>query len=273
MATLNRLLTALFDVIYTPLNPLPRWCSLTLLSVLAGLVALLVVKYTSNQAAIARIKDDIKAHMLAIKLFKDDLGVMFGAQAQLIWAALRMQYRMLPPLVIMFVPFVLMAAQMGLRYQWRPLKVGETVCMDVVLSDQAQPADFDLQCPAQDGVEIVGLPVRGLASHMVTWRIRPQRPGVHTLVMTHGRETFTKQLAVGENADRACPVRGGTFWDRLLYPAEAPFEAASLVRSIRLVPYPERRGRYAGADWWLFWFFAVSVVAALVLKPVLKVKL
>ena len=265
------MLTVLFDVIYTALNPLPRWFSLTLLSVLAGLVALLVVKYTSNQAAIARIKDDIKAHMLAIKLFKDDLGVMFGAQAQLIWAALRMQYRMLPPLVIMFVPFVLMAAQMGLRYQWRPLKVGEVVCLEVELSDQAQPADFNLEIVQPEGLE--KLRCRALAPHVVSWRIRPQRPGVHTLVMTNGRETFTKQLAVGENADRACPVRGGTFWDRLLYPAEAPFEATSLVRSIRLVPYPERRGRYAGADWWLFWFFAVSVVAALVLKPVLKVKL
>ena len=110
MATLNHILTWAFNIIYAPLNPLPRWCSLTLLSGVVGLLALVVVKYTSNQAAIGRVKDDIKANMLAIKLFKDEMRVMFGAQRRLIWAALRMQYRMLPPLLVMLVPFVLVAA-------------------------------------------------------------------------------------------------------------------------------------------------------------------
>ncbi|MFH0981589.1 MAG: hypothetical protein V2A79_08630 [Planctomycetota bacterium] len=271
MATLNRILTALFDALYVPLNVLPRWLSLTLLSGIVGLVALMVVKYLSNQAAIARIKDDIKADMLSIKLFKDDLRVMFRAQARLIWAALRMQYRMLPPLLVMFVPFVLMAAQMGMRYQWRPLRVGEEVLLTAVLPPDAEPAGFDLTIPEQNGFTVYDR-IRAVSGSSVSWRLRPTAEGVHTITITNGRESFTKILAVGDAIDRVCPVRPGSrLWDRLLYPAEPPLAAASAVQSVRLERYPERESWYAGSFWWLVWFVVVSVVFGLVFKPVLKV--
>ncbi len=272
MGTLNRILTVLFDAIYAPLNPLPRWFSLTLLSVVAGIVALVVVKYTSNQAAIARIKDDTKANMLAIKLFKDDLRVMFGAQGRLIWAALRMLYRMVPPLLVMGIPFVLTAAQMGLRYQWRPLKVGEEILVTAKLQPNAPLSNFDLSIPDPNGFEIFDR-VRAVSDASVTWRLRAKTAGLHTIAITNGPETFTKALAVGEDIPRVSPVRPGSDWgERLFYPAEVSFPPSSPVQSIRLEPYPEREAWYAGADWWLVWFLVVSIVGALIFKPILKVK-
>ncbi len=272
MGTLNGIMTAVFDAIYAPLNVLPHWFSLTLLSGMLGVVALLVVKYASNQTAIGRVKDDIKANMLAIKLFKDEMRVMFGAQRRLIWAALRMQYHMLLPVLVMFIPFVLMAAQMGLRYQWRPLEVGEEVVLTAVLQADADGSSLDLQIPEQAGFKAHDR-VRVTSDQSVSWHLRAEEDGVHTIEITNGRETFTKNLGVGKGARRVCPVRPGPgFLDKLLYPAEAPFAASSLVQSIRLEPYPDRDSWYAGADWWLVWFLVVSIVFALVFKPVLKVK-
>ena len=268
---LNHILTAVFDVIYAPLNALPRWFSLTLLSGMAGLAALVVVKYASNQVAIARIKDDIKANMLAIKLFKDEMRVMFGAQVRLIWAALRMQYRMVPPLLVMLVPFVLMAAQMGLRYQWRPLRVGEEVLLTAALPEGAERSSFDLTITEHPGFDAFDR-VRAVSNASVTWRVRAGAEGVHTIEITDGRETFTKTLAVGEGIDRVCPVRPGSgILNRLLYPAERPFTSSSPVQSIRLERFPNRESWYAGADWWLLWFLVVSIAFALVFKPVFRV--
>lgn len=272
MWTINRILTNVFDVIYAPLNLLPRWASLSLLSCLVGLIALVVVKYCSNQRAIARVKDDIKANMLAIKLFKDELRVMFQAQRRLIWAALRMQYHMLPPLLVMLVPIVLIAAQMGLRYQWRSLRAGEETLLNVAVADRSDWSNFDLEIGKHPGFEVFDR-VRAVEDGAVTWRLKPKRDGVHLIEVTQGGAAFTKELAVGGGVDRVCPVRPGrSFFDRLLYPAEQPFAADSPVQSIT-VNYPPRESWYAGADWWLLWFLVVSMVFALVLKPVLKVKL
>ena len=271
VGTLNHILTVVFDVVYAPLNALPCWFSLTLLSGMVGLLALVVVKYASNQAAIARIKDDIKADMLAIKLFKDELRVMFGAQGRLIWSALRMQYRMLPPLLVMLVPFLLAAAQMGLRYQWRPLEVGEEVLLTVALPEGAERSSFDLTIAEHPGFDAFDR-VRAVSDASVTWRIRAETEGVHTIEITDGREAFTKTLPVGEGIDRVCPVRPGNgILERLLYPAERPLASSSPVRSIRLERFPNRESWYAGADWWLVWFLVVSIAAALILKPVLRV--
>ncbi|MCP4591112.1 MAG: hypothetical protein GY842_10230 [bacterium] len=272
MGVLNGILVAVFDAIYAPLNILPRWFSLTVLSGVVGVLALLVVKYASNQAAIGQIKDDIKANLLAIKLFKDEMRVMFGAQRRLIWAALRMQYRMIPPMLVMAVPFVLMAAQMGLRYQWRPLGIGEEVLLTAELPPDTERSNFDLRVAESDGFEVFDR-IRAVADASVTWRLRPTTAGVHTIEITNGRDTYTKELAVGAGIDRVCPVRpGSNFLDQLLYPAEPAFSTVSLVRSIRLERFPDRQSWYAGADWWLLWFLVVSIVLALVLKPVLKVK-
>ena len=94
MGILNSILTALFDTVYAVLGLGPRWLSLVLLSAVVGVIALIVVRYCSNQAAIGRVKDDIKANMLSLKLFKDELRVVLKAQARLVRAGLKMQYYM-----------------------------------------------------------------------------------------------------------------------------------------------------------------------------------
>lgn len=274
MWTINRIMTAVFDVLYVPLGVLPRWASLMLISCVVGLVALVVLKYCSNQRAIARVKNDIKANMLAIKLFKDDVRVMFQAQRRLIWAALRMQYHMLPPLLVMLVPFVLIAAQMGLRYQWRAFAVGDErpAHLCVTVSDASNWSNLSFVIDKHPAFEIDPTPVRAVSDGTVTWRLRAKRDGAHLIRLTQGGETFTKEVAVGERVDRVSPMRpDGGFFDNLLYPAEKPFAAGSRVKSITL-NYPARDSWYAGADWWILWFLVISMAFALILKPILKVK-
>ena len=101
LALLNPICTALGDGIYAVLGPLPPWLSLTILSAIAGLLALVVFRYTSNQKAIGRALDDIKANLLALKLYKDELRVTFQAQGRLLWAIARLQRYMLTPFLVM----------------------------------------------------------------------------------------------------------------------------------------------------------------------------
>jgi hypothetical protein len=60
--------------------------------------------------------------------------------------------------------------------------------------------------------------------------------------------------------------------ERLLHPAEHAFDASAAVRAI-VVHYPARATPILGLDvpWWLT-FFIVSIVAALLAKPWIKVQ-
>ena len=66
---------------------------------------------------------------------------------------------------------------------------------------------------------------------------------------------------------------GGPGWNWsgvLTHPREEPFAPDSPVQSIE-IDYPRRESWTSGSDWWVAYWFVVSLVAAFCFKGVLKV--
>ncbi len=273
LACLNPLCTKLGDLVYAILSPFPIWIGLTLLSVAAGLIALLAFRYTSNQTAIGRAKDDIKANLLALKLFKDELGVTFRCQLRLLWAIARLQRYMLFPFFVMLPPMLLLLAQMGIRHQWRPLQPGEQTNIELRLTDEAPTTDttptepITLQ-PNPGLAEIVGVP----GADRTVWRITAGSPGRHILQFHLGAESIEKELVVGTEFQRVSAIRTRHNWGaQLLHPAEPCLPADATVASIQIL-YPHVDSWIHGANWWLLSFFVISMATALIFKPLFNVR-
>ena len=81
---LNAGMNTLFGLLRGPMAAVPAWLSLTVVSAVLGVVLLVLFKYTSNQAAIGRVRDRIKARLLAMKLFKDNIPVVLKSQVQVL---------------------------------------------------------------------------------------------------------------------------------------------------------------------------------------------
>jgi hypothetical protein len=80
-------------------------------------------------------------------------------------------------------------------------------------------------------------------------------------------------LATGDGYMRVSARRPDYDWsDALLYPAEPPLGGASAVRSIEIA-YPKRSSWVSGTDFWLVYWFAVSMVAAFAFRRVLRVNI
>ncbi len=131
LASVIRLANMLFNAFgrfcLAPVAVLPGWLSLSLISAITGFFFLIVFKYTSNQKAIGRVKDDMKAQMLAIKLFKDSISVTLTAQCRLFKGALLLLVHAIVPMIVMILPMSLLLAQMALWYQYRPLLPQESI--------------------------------------------------------------------------------------------------------------------------------------------------
>jgi hypothetical protein len=87
IAGINGATNAVGGLLLAPVAAVPGWLSITLISAVLGVLLLLIFKYTSNQRAIGRVRDDIKANLLAVKLFKDSLSVTFRSQARVFGAS------------------------------------------------------------------------------------------------------------------------------------------------------------------------------------------
>jgi uncharacterized membrane protein (DUF106 family) len=269
MSIINRCMTVVFDMVYAVLGPVS---ALVILSAMFGIVALIVIRYCSNQAAVARIKDAIKADMLAVKLFKDELRVMFLAVPRVIASAVKLQVHMVPPLLVMIGPMILVCAQMAAWHEWRALRVDEPAIVTVTLRPDAPTATLDLTPEPTESVTLSHR-VRAASINQVSWNARGSLPGRHTLTFVVDGVPITKDLVIADDLTRVSPSRHNGAWvDSLLYPCESPLPAESIVQSVS-VAYPPLDSWVYGSTWWLVWFLVISIVVALLLKPWLKVKL
>ncbi len=258
---------------------LPGWLSNTIISAVTGVLLLIIFKYTSNQRAIGRVRDNIKANMLALRLFKDEIAVTLQSQGRVFRGAFGLLYHSIRPMLVMILPVSLLLAQMGLWYQFRPLLPGEEtlVTMKLTRPELGRRADANPMPEAEiiphPGIDVTIGPVRVPTKNEIYWKIKLNSKDVHQLVFQLENQTFEKQIAVGEGFVRISAVRPGLNWsDIILHPVEKPFTSKSPVHSIS-VDYPDRPSWTSGTDWWLVYFFIASMLFALLFKPFLKVRI
>ncbi len=269
LAYVNPVCTFLGDAAFAVLDRLPFRLGLALVSVVAGVVMLLAFRRFSNQEAIGRAKDDIKANLLALRLFKDDLRVMMRCQVRVLWAIVRLQRYVLTPVLWMTPPMLLVLAQMGLRYQWRPLRPNEPTLMRVTSARPAVELGSMTLEPCA-GLMIEAGPVPG--GNTAVWRIRGAAPGRYSVRIRVVGETIEKELVVGDRPGRVSAVRPTAHWtDQLFHPVERPLAGSGVIQRME-IEYPSSTSWYEGADYWIVTFFVVSMLTALILAPILRVR-
>jgi uncharacterized membrane protein (DUF106 family) len=269
---LNALANALGKPLLAPVGMLPGWLSATLAAGVTGVLLLVAFKYTSNQRAIKRVKDEINANLLALKLFKESVSVALRAQGSILRAALRLMALAIVPMLVMVVPVLLILGQLSLWYQSRPLRVDEdaVVTLKLLSSDAARP---EVRLEPTDAVEVLVGPLFVPSEHEVCWKIKARQPGDHHLVFRVGNETGDKDLGVGDRFMRVSSLRPDwSFSDVLMYPAERPFDRDSAIQSIA-IDYPTRSSWTSGADTWVIYWFAVSMVFGFAFRRVFNVNM
>ena len=264
---------AIGKLFLAPVGFMPGWLSNTLISAVAGVFLLILFKYTSNQKAIGRVRDNIKANMLALKLFKDSMAVTLQSQGRIFKGAFALLFYAIKPMLIMMLPVCFLFAQMGLWYQFRPLQPGEETLVTLTLNGTSGESLPDVAIEPSPGFEITLGPVHVKSKGEILWRIKAKEPGTHHMVFAAGPTRFEKELAVGDGFMRVSPERPGPNWLSIfLYPWEKPFVQESIVQSIS-IPFPDRISKTSGADWWVGYFFVVSMIFALIFKPIFKVRI
>ncbi len=269
LLVLNPFANALGTILFDLLSFLPKWASLVMISSVLGVGMLFVFKYLSNQTAIARVKDDISANLLALKLYKDELRVTAITQVRLFWAVVRLQRYMLTPVLVTLPPMLLLLGQMGTYYQWDSLAVNEPTLLHVSIeSHDGLPLNVSLTAPGS--LRIDAGPIASQSD--IVWRITPIEPGTYALTINVGEASFTKLATCGTRMERISVRRPGESWtNQLLHPIEPTIAPGTGIRAIDL-DYAKAGSWFCGGDYWVVSLFAVSMIVALLLKSAVGVR-
>jgi hypothetical protein len=238
---------------------------LAVFSFLTGVAMLVVYRFTSNQKAIRRAKDRMQAHVLAVRLFQDQLGVVLRSYGRILGATLVYLRLSLVPLLVMFVPLALLLVQLDARFAYRAPEAGEPLLLKVRVVQPEAVDGVALDLPQE--VALTAPLLRDAEEREVIARIEPSKTGVWTVRVKLAGGNYAKQLVVGGRLENLSTSRVGPgFLDRVLHPAEDPLPAAAPVVAIAL-DYPERRITLGGFDLnWIVVFFILSLIAGLAMK-------
>lgn len=272
---LNRVVGSLFKLIFLPFSSLNPWMAMLVISLLTALLMLLIYKKTSDQDGIRRVKNRIKASLLEIRLYQNDLRTQLVSQKELLAANLQYLLYNLRPLLVMIVPIFLILAQLNLWFASRPPAPGETFLLKARFIKTVDLERLRLDLEAPDGLLVETPPVRIIDEAEVAWRLRVTGPVGEPLVIQVNGERYQKTLPAGKSRlSRVSTVRvKKNLWQELIYPGERPLPADSLLKRIELTLEPQRLNLLGIGFHWLVAYFLLSIILGLALKGLFKVEI
>jgi len=240
------------------------------ISIVIGLLMVIVFRYTSDQKAIGRAKDRLKAHLLAVRLFQDQLPVVMRAYGRILRGTgsyLRLAFT---PFLIAILPITFLIVQLDHYFGWLPLRPAQTFLVEARVEEHAA-SEVELQLPSElvSSAPAVHIP----KDKEVVWRLVAQRVGQYDIHIAAAGQTVSKQVVVSPGLARVSPVRlRGNFWGRMFTSGEPAVAENSPIQSIAIT-YPPRVINFAWMEWnWIVLFFVVSLIAGFIFKSVLGIQ-
>src|SRR5438093_10487717 len=102
-----------------------------LLSLIIGLLMVAVFRYTSDQKAIRLAKDQLKAHLLAVRLFQDQLPVVLSSYGHILRCTGRYLRLAFKPLLFVVLPLTFLIVQLARYLGWAPVPSGQACLVKV----------------------------------------------------------------------------------------------------------------------------------------------
>jgi len=242
-----------------------------LISIIIGLVMVIVFRYTSDQQAIHLAKDQPKAHLLAVRLFQDQLPVVLSSYGRIVRGTGRYLRLAFMPLLVVIVPLTLLMVQIDRYLGFTPLRPGEAFLVKAQTTADALE-NVSLRLPP--GLTMTAPAVHVPSDKLVVWRLVADTPGSYEIGLDTSSDSVSKRVVVSTKLERLSPVRlQGHFWERLFFSAEPALPPGGPIEAVEVV-YPARSIDFAGLQWnWIWLFFVLSLIAGFFFKTVLRIEI
>jgi len=264
MSALHSGLARFFALVLDPVDGLTPVAGLTLISAVSGFIALLAFHVASNPAAVRAARQRAQAHLLAVRLYRDDLRVVIRSQRSLLGALAVYVGNMVLPFLALLLPFGLLFAHLEARYGARALHPGERTIVKVIASPETLER---WRLEGNDGLVIDSPPVRIPTRGEIVWRVRATASGRQQIALVDGARRIETDALVTSEDRGAAPLRSiPTLSALFLAPMEPQIPAGLGISSIEIGYPPMQLAVFGWRLRWIVIFLIVSAVGALLLR-------
>ena len=243
------------------------------LSVVIGLGMIVLFGYTSDQKAIGIAKDQLKAHLLAVRLYRDQLHVVMGSYGKVLRGTGRYLKLAFKPLLYVIIPITLLIVWLDRSLGLTAIQTNTPFLLTVHVTQPDALDGVTIGLPPE--ITATAPPVHIAPDNDVVWRLVASAEGSYEIKVGAGNETTTKSIRVSQQLAQVSPERlRGHFWERLALSNESAINAGSPIESIT-VDYPERNIPLGVAGYqmnWIWLFFILSMIAGFIFKELLGIE-
>ena len=274
MEIISTILNSFFGFLFYPFKTLDPVWGMLFVSFATGIVMLLIFKATSDQAGIKTAKNKVRGHFLAIRLYRDDLGLMFGTVKSLLASNFLYLKKAFRPMLFLIIPVGIILIHIAGRYEKRPLQVGETTVLSLKLNDNTgweQLKKVEIDVP--EGLKLETPPVRIAQLREISWRIRVVEQGEYWVTFKLADDVVKKKIMATEKLlPLDSKVTQSSFSTLLSNTDESSLPKSGPFLAIKM-SYPKREFDMLGFELhWLLSFFLLSLISGFAFKRFLRVE-
>jgi len=243
------------------------------LSVVIGLLMIVLFGYTSDQKAIGVAKDQLKAHLLAVRLYRDQLHVVMGSYGKVLRGTGRYLKLAFKPLLYVIIPITLMIVWLDRSLGLTAIQTNTPFLLTVHVNNLQALDTVSIDLPPE--ITASAPPVHIAADNEVVWRLVASHEGAYDVKIGASGQSAAKTVRVSPELAQVSPERWrGHFWERMFTSGESALPSDSAVESIT-VDYPERNIPLGIAGYemnWIWLFFILSMIAGFIFKELLGIE-
>jgi uncharacterized membrane protein (DUF106 family) len=242
------------------------------LSVVIGLLMVVIFGYTSDQKAIKVAKDQLKAHLLAVRLYRDQLPVVMGSYGKILRGTGRYLKLAFKPLIYVIIPITILIVYVDRYLGSTPIAVGSTFLVTASTSNLDALDKVTLEAPPE--IAMTAPPVHVPAESEVVWRLVASKPGNYEIKVEEDGQFVSKSVSVADGLAKISTQRlRDRFWERIFASGEPAIPKALSVEAVS-IGYPERNIEIAGYGMnWIWLFFILSMAAGFIFKEILGIQI
>jgi uncharacterized membrane protein (DUF106 family) len=244
-----------------------------ILSVVIGLLMIVLFGYTSDQKAIGIAKDQLKAHLLAVRLYRDQLHVVMGSYGKVLRGTGRYLKLAFKPLLYVIIPITLMIVWLDRSLGLTAIQTNAPFLLTARVNNPQALDSVSIELPPE--ITASAPPVHIAADNEVVWRLVASQQGAYEVKISAGGQGAVKTVRVSSELVQVSPERlRSHFWERMFSSGESALPNDSAVESIA-VNYPERNIPLGIAGYemnWIWLFFILSMIAGFIFKELLGIE-
>ena len=228
--------------------------------------------YTSDQKAIGIAKDQLKAHLLAVRLYRDQIPVVVASYGKILRGTGRYLKLAFKPLLYVIIPITLLIVQIDRYLGATPIPPNAPFLLTVHTTGGDAINDVTLDLPPE--ISMTAPPVHVPSTNEIVWRLTGSKEGKYEVKIAATGQSSAKAISVGSGLARISTVRmRGHFWERMFSSAEPALPENSPIESIS-INYPDRNIDIAGYGMnWIWLFFILSMIAGFIFKELLGIQI